>query len=370
MLTVLFPPRLLVSAATEGQLDSLRNVPCGVDAVAGMAQILDEPLPDHAARAMAGQYRTAPMRLLEVVGEIRAATGRELTGVQASFDELLWLDRPVIMHLWASDCATCPEGLGHALAIERLTGEWAISAAASGTRFEPVRQLRAEYAGDALVLGFGEPTSRGAAIAFDSYVMDMGNIPAGQPRRCRLTVRNGGSAPLAIQGAEADGDIQVIQVPKQLAPRKAADLEMAVCPSHTLGRGSETRTSFLYVHSNDSLRPRASVAVRYTVVEPVLVSSPVVYFPRVTPSERGERAIFIECLSPVRLVGAAPAAAALGAEFAETGSTPWRTRYELRLTVDGKLLRPGLCQIPVALDLDGVGAKGAELLVRVRVWPG
>jgi hypothetical protein len=53
----------------------------------------------------------------------------------------------------------------------------------------------------------------------------------------------------------------------------------------------------------------------------------------------------------------------------ETGTTLSSTRYQLRITVNGESLKPGLVEIPIALQLKGVASEGAELIARIRVWP-
>ncbi len=359
---------LAVHAAGHAEQADLSSLPCGVDAVVAMAQILDERTDLATIEEMTADYAQDRMTLLDVARELHVLTDTKPQALEACFAELLWLDRPHIIHLVPLGCPDCPEE-GHVLAVERVTGDWAIVVHAYGTQLIGAEELRREYAGHALLAGPIVGPDNAPAIAWDSYVAELGNILAGQRRPCRLIVRNRGPAPLAISRVEPEPPVECLGASIQLAPSEEGEIELTICPRHRLDRAFDTRTYFVHVYSNDPIRPRTSVALRCTAVEPVIVKSPVVYFPRVTRSQPAERSIFVECRPPVELVSAIPSDSAVTAEVQEVGSTLSTTQYQLRLTVRSESLQPGVLQIPIALQLKGLESEGAELIARVRVWP-
>jgi len=99
------------------------------------------------------------------------------------------------------------------------------------------------------------------------------------------------------------------------------------------------------------------------------VRSPVVYFPRVTPSLPGERIVSIECRPPVRLVAAVSEHPQVVTALTESGRGLSSTQYQLRITVSAEGLQPGVTELPIQLRLHGAESEGAKLIARVRVWP-
>ncbi|UCC68515.1 MAG: DUF1573 domain-containing protein [Armatimonadota bacterium] len=362
---------LLASLTGAGWAEDTHDLPCGVEAVVGMARIMGQEIDEGTIEELAGHYPPPnSMSLLDVTRELNARLGVKSQVWRASWSELLGLDQPHVVHLLGtSGCSDCPGG-GHVVAVERLSGQWATIVQHDGPKLISAEQLRHEYGGDAVLLTelpFAGPV--GPRLVFDSYVSDLGNILAGQPRPCRLTLRNQGTAPLRISRVEAKGSVECLGATAALAPGEVGEIELSICPRHRLDRPSDTRTFFVHVRSNDPIRPRTSVALRCTVVEAVIVKSPVVYFPRVTATQSGERTIALECRPPVKLLNATPSHPAVTVEIEETGETLSGTHYQLRLTVRGETLQPGIVEIPIALQLEGVESEGAELIARVRVWP-
>ena len=335
-----------------------------------MARILGEEVEAAMIEQIAADYsRPNTMSLLDVAREVHIVVGTKPEVVEASFEDILSLDGPHIIHTTEGGCSDCPEG-GHVVAVERLAGEWAIIVQADATRLMSASQLRRTYGGHAvLFLQRALSAPKGPRLALDSYVLDIANITAGARRSFRLALRNRGTATLHITRVEVGDSLSCSHAPSELGPGDVDWLDLTICPSHRLDRLFDTRTFFVQIHSDDPIRPRTSVAVRCTVVEPVIVSSPVVYFPRVTASQRGERTISLECRLPVELAGAVPSDPAVTVEIEETGETLSGTHYQLRLTVRGETLEPGVVEIPIALQLDGVASEGAALIARVRVWP-
>jgi len=344
-------------------------VPCGVDAAAAMARILGETVEETAIAEAAADYRApASMSLLDVAHEFQLLTDREPTAYEASFDELLWLDRPLLMHLAESGCSSCG-GEGHVVAVERLTADWAIVVHTDRTELVGALELRKEYAGHALLPRPPAGAGDAPAIACDSYVAELGNILAGERRPCRVAVRNVGRATLNISRIDSSDSVACSHAPAELGPGEVDWLDLIVCPSHRFDRAFDTRTFFVHIHSNDSVRPRTTVALRCTVVEPVIPETPIVYFPRVSRSNPSSRTISLECRPPAKLLGAAASQPAVAVAVEQTGETLSSTRYALHITVQGDRLEPGIIQVPIALQLDGVASRGAELIARVRVSP-
>jgi len=191
---------LLAAAAFPGGSVALaaahtsEALPCGVDAVVGMARILGQETDAATVAELAADY-AAPrlMSVLEVAREVHALTGVKPQVVEASFDELMWLDRPHIVHLTSEECSECP-GQGHAVAVERFAGEWAVTVGADGTHLLSASQLRRCYGGHAvMVMGPVAP-----ALAFDSYLVVLPNVVAGLSRVCRVGLRNVGDGMLSI----------------------------------------------------------------------------------------------------------------------------------------------------------------------------
>jgi len=358
-----------VALAISTALEAAAQLPCGVDAVVGMTRILGKTVQEATIEEISADYSPPnTMSLLDVARELQIIGGTKPDVVEASFQELLWLDRPHVIHTSEGGCSECPEG-GHVVAVERLAGEWAIIVQADGTQLTSAEQLRSSYGGHAvLFLWDAYSGPRGPRLAFDSYVLDTGNITAGEARYCRLAVRNAGSATLEISRIEAGDSLSCSHTPSELGPAHVDYLDLTILPSHRLDRAFDTRTFFAHVHSNDPVRPRTTVALRCTVVEPVIVKSPVVYFPRVSATTPGERTIPLECRHPVKLLGAVPSDSAVAVAIDETGETLSGTHYQLRLSVDVETLQPGVVEIPIALQLEGVSSEGAELIARVRVW--
>ncbi len=362
-----------VRADAQGEdrrLANRRPLPCGVDAVVGLTRILGKIVQEVTIEEISADYSPPnSMSLLDVAREVHIIVGTKPEVVEASFQEILSLDRPHIIHTTEGGCSECPEG-GHVVAVERLAGEWAIIVQADGTRLTSAEQLRSSYGGHAVAFlegAFSAP--KGPRLSVDSYVADLGSMTAGEARPSRLTLRNQGTAPLHISRVDTEGSVACLEATIQLAPAEVGEIELSICPRHRLDRASDTRTYFVHIYSNDPIRPRTSVALRCTVVEPVIVNSPVVYFPRVTPSQPGERTIFLQCRPPVELAAAVPSHPAVTVQVEETGKSLSSTNYQLRISVEGHLLRPGIVQLPIGLHLKGVESEGAELIARVRVWP-
>jgi hypothetical protein len=308
------------------------------------------------------------MSLLDVAGELHALTGMGTEVWEVTLGELAWLDYPHIIHVQTSGCTECQQG-GHVVAVERLAGEWAIIETVEGTQLISADRVRDAYGGHAVLAAQpGERLARAPRIALDSYVSDMGTVTAGTERHCRLTVRNVGAEVARIRRVEAGGDVGCLRAPTELEPGEAGDIELSVCPRHRLDRKSETRTYFVHILSNDRIRPRTSAAVRCAIDEPVVLTSNVVYFPRVRAGEPGRRRVNVECRPPVELLEALSSHPSVAAEVTETGREISATHYAIDVEVKSGSLELGVVQLPISLRLRGVESEGAEIIARVRVY--
>jgi hypothetical protein len=348
-----------------------RPLTCGLSALVGVSRIFALDLGENEIDVLASEYpATDAMTLLEVRQELQVLAERRPYVIEATYEELLMLDVPVVAHLVGrGSCADCGDG-GHTVAIDRLGGDWAIAVDEDGTHLIPVGELRDLYAGHAITLA--EPTCpspTGPRLTVDTCVGDIGMSMAGRVLPHSIVVRNDGGDPLHLDRVVAGDAVRVLGFPSELAPGQSGLIRLAICPAHRLDRPSEVQTYFIHVYSDDVVRPRSSLALRSIVVQPVRPESPVIYFPSVTPGEPAERTVAIECRRPVELLDAIPSHEALGAEIRQTRADGFITEYEMRLSVRADALTPGVSELPVALRLKGAASQGADLIARVRVWP-